>query len=197
MRSVVVVVLAVGVLLALTACDETVIDGYECPPTSPAGIIESIEVSFNTRDINDLEECLAGDFTFYFDADEVGEQVGDYTVPESWTRADFLTAVVDIFDCAYSLDISIATSDIGGPPEGDSTFTAAEVPVEMLVMVEPVNGFIARGTFTFEFRIEYNEKNKKEWFVTAWQDFTSPGESGGRNVEEASFGEILVRFLKP
>ena len=64
-------------------------------------------------------------------------------------------------------------------------------------MVEPYYGYLAKGFVTFEFGVEYNEKDEKEWLVAAWRDFTSPAGSGGRNVTEASFGEILALFYKP
>jgi hypothetical protein len=187
--------LALAVLCSFTACD----DGGTTPvfANTPAEVLELIEDVFTCRDIDGLASCLADDFTFYFDDDDVGKQVGEYTVPESWPLADFLNAVSKVFSNAHSLDISIETSNVGDPGPDDTTYTAYNVQIQFLVMVEPYYGYSAQGFVTFEFGAVYNEKNEKEWLVTAWRDFTAPAGSGGRNITPASFGEILVRFRKP
>ncbi len=199
MRPINVVIPYVVTLSVLVGCDEGIII-IEPPVTgriSPAYTVEMIEDSFNARDVNDLEYCLSTDFTFYFDDDDVGKQVGEYTVPESWTLDDFLNPVSRIFDNAFSIDISIVTKTIGDPDPDDTSYTADNVQMQFLVMVEPYYGYWAQGFITFEFGAVYNEKNEKEWLVTGWRDDTSPAGTGGRNVTEASFGEILVGFRKP
>jgi hypothetical protein len=198
MRNAAIVILAVGILLAFAACDETVIDDYyEWPPPSPAAIVESIEVSFNTRDIDDLKGCLASDFIFYFDPEDVGGGADGYIIPESWRREEFLSAAETMFDVTYGVDISIDASEVDDPIINDKKYTAAGVPVRFLIMVDAVSGFFAQGTFTFEFGGEYNAKHGNEWFVIAWRDFTAPDSKRYRNVKNMSFGEILVRFRKP
>ena len=194
MRTPEIVVLAVVVLFSFTACDDgtTPVLG-----NTPAGVLELTEEAFNSRDIDGLAGCLASNFTFYFDEDDVGDGPGDYIIPESWTSGDFLNPVSRIFDNAFSIDISIVTKTIGDPDPDDTSYTADNVQMQFLVMVEPYYGYLAQGFVTFEFGAVYNEKNEKEWLVTAWRDFTAPAGSGGRNVEEASFGEILVGFRKP
>jgi hypothetical protein len=187
--------LVLTVLLSFTACED---DGTTTPTSgnTPARLLELIEKYFNGRGINELEGSLSDEFTFYFNPEELGKQVGGYTVPESWTRADFLTAVVNVFDCAYLIEVSFDTSSVGEPGEGDSAYTAEGVPVDMVVMVDTVNAFKTIGTFNFEFRAEYNENNEKEWVVTAWKDFTLPGYSGGRGAEGISFGALLIWFFQ-
>lgn len=196
MRKVPIMILAAIVLLFFNACEE----GTTQPPPPPyeiISLIESVEESFNCRDIEDLKYCLHADFTFYFDPKDVGEETGDYIIPESWPRGQFIDIVGYIFDVVYSVDLKIDTSAIDNPITDDNAYTAADVPVRFLVMVDPVNGFLDQGTFTFELRAEYDQDPRNYWYVTAWRDFTSLPEPGGRNVEEASFGEILVRFRKP
>jgi hypothetical protein len=195
MRTPLVAGLAVAVLFPFTACD----DGGTTPifTNTLAGVLGLIEKSFNGRAVIVFGSSLSDDFTFYFNPEELGEQVGDHTIPEFWTRAVFLEAVVDVFDRAYLIEISIDTSGIGEPAGGYSTYTAEGVPVEMFVMIDTVNAFRTVGTFTFEFRAEYNEANGREWAVTAWRDYTIPGYPSGRGAEDISFGALLVYFYRP
>lgn len=193
------VVIAYAVTLSiLIGCDGRI----EPPPiegpslTTPAGTIELIEVAFNRRDVDELKECLTGDFTFHFDPEVIGNPVGDYTIPESWNRADFFYAVSRMFNTAFSVDISIVSANVGEPDPDDAYYTADNVQIRFLVMVDIIGGYLAQGFVTFEFRKEVNEKNEQEWLVTAWRDFTAPDSTGDRNIVPASFGEILVRFRK-
>jgi len=198
MRIKAIVLLTTPALFSFVACNEGVINGnHVIDRSTPAGTIELIEDYITERDIEELDKCLIADFKFYFDDDDVGKQVGEYTIPESWTSADFLSAVSRAFDNAYSIDISITSANVGEPGSDDTTYTAENVQIRFLVLVDTVNGYLAQGFVTFEFAVEYNEKNEKEWVVTTWRDFTSPAESGGRSVTEASFGEILAMFYKP
>jgi hypothetical protein len=195
MRNGAIVILAVGALLAFTACD----DGGTPPPPPPYDIIEIIECiedSFLARDTEDLKHRIHSDFTFYFDPEDVGEEIGGYIIPRSWVRDEFIGAAGNMFDMAYSIDIKIDTSVIDDPLTDDNTYTAADVPIDFLVMTDEVNGYMAQGTCTFELRGEYNQNSEKHWCVTAWRDFTSPGISGSRGITPSSFGRILIRFHK-
>lgn len=195
MRRINVVAACVVTLYVLVGCEGRI----EPPPpeNTPAEVLELIEYSFLARDVTGLERFLTADFVFYFDEDDVGKQVGEYIIPESWTLTDFLSAVSRVFDNAYSVDMSIASANVGEPGTDDTTYTADNVQINFLVMVDAVNGYLAQGFVTFEFAAVYNEKNEKEWLVAAWRDFTAPAGSGGRNITEASFGEILALFYKP
>jgi len=63
---------AVLTLLALSCGDEE--DVTPPPPAhTPADVIESVEISFNKRDIETLKKSLSRDFVFYFDPDDVGQ----------------------------------------------------------------------------------------------------------------------------
>jgi hypothetical protein len=196
MRNVTFIGLAFAALLSFTGCNE---EGSTTPTLgrTPAQVLEALERAFQERDAELLDGLIDTEFTFHFDPKDVGKQVGEYTIPESWTLTDFLSAVSRVFDNAYSIDISINSVNVGEPGPDDSTYTADNVQIRFLVMVDTVNGYLAQGFATFEFSVEYNEKNEKEWAVTAWRDFTSTTESGGRSVTEASFGEILAIFHRP
>jgi hypothetical protein len=195
MRPINAVVACIALLSVLVGCDEGTIEPPP-PPYEIIRIIECIEDSFMARDIDDLKHRIHSDFAFYFDPEDVGEEVGDYIIPESWVRDDFISAVGNMFDMAYSIDISIDTSVIDDPLTDDNAYNATYVPIDLLVLVDQVNGYMAQGTCTFELRSEYNQNSEKRWYVTAWRDYTSPEVSGGRGITPFSFGEILVRFHK-
>jgi hypothetical protein len=201
MKRINVIVGCVVTVSMFLGCGISVIDPYppDTPPslTSPAGTIELIEESFSNADIDELGKCFAADFTFHFDEDDVGKQVGEYIIPESWTSDDFFNAVDSMFGDAYAIDASFSTSNVGTPGADDTVFTADKVLMQFIVMVDPVTGYVAQGAVTFELMAEYNEKNEKEWLVTAWRDFTSTTEPGGSDISEESFGEILARYHKP
>lgn len=149
----------------------------EPPPglDTPAGVVEAIEVAYNARDIEDYKECLSPNFTFYFDPNDVGHDVGeDYTIPDSWGYDEEIPAVENMFDQLHSIDLSLTSSNIGDPGLNDTKFTASNVQIRLLVMVDPVNGFLAQGFVEFDFESYMSPKGKKLWRVKNWRDFTSP-----------------------
>jgi hypothetical protein len=198
MRTVAIMLLAGAISFSFTACDDVSVPPPGLPySNTPAEVLEQVEDSFLARGITDLEGLLTADFVFYFDDSDVGMPVGDYTIPESWTSADSLNAVRKVFSGAHSIDISIETSNVGDPGPDDTTYTAENVQMQFLVMVDVIVGYSAQGFATFDLEAAHNEKNEKEWRVTAWRDFTSSVESGDRFITPASFGEILARYYKP
>jgi len=198
MRPINVVVACIATLSVLVGCDDVTIPPPGLPySNTPAEVLEQVEDSFLARGITDLEGLLTADFVFYFNDSDVGMPVGDYTIPESWTSADFLNAVSKVFSGAHSIDISIETSNVGDPGPDDTTYTAENVQMQFLVMVDVIVGYSAQGFATFDLEAAHNEKNEKEWRVTAWRDFTSSVESGDRFITPASFGEILARYHQP
>jgi hypothetical protein len=192
MRTVLVVSLASAVLLSFTACD----DGGTTPATgnTPAHVLRSLIYAFNSRDVETLDTALADDFTFYFDEDDVGKEVGQYIIPESWTLTDFLDAVGKVFNYAHTIDMEINTSNVGAPGDDDTIYFARDVEVELLVMVEAVNGYKAHGFCDFEFEDTVTGAGPDNWVVRNWWDDTAPVKSGDRNINQASIGFIMAVF---
>jgi hypothetical protein len=154
--------------------------GQEPPPglDTPAGVVEYIEDAYNTRDIDDYKVCLSPNFTFYFDPKDVGDGVagGDYTIPDSWGYDEEVAAVENMFDQLHSIDLNLASSNIGNPGPNDTTFSPPQVQIRLLVMVDPINGFLAQGFVEFDFESYLSPKGKKLWRVKNWSDFTAPPE---------------------
>jgi|GEM_PF-1918549 len=140
---------------------------------SPAGVVEYIENAYMTRDIEDYKECLSTNFTFYFDPNDVNTVVGDYTIPTSWGYEDEIDAIGNIFDEAYSIDLKLTTSEIDDPASDATTFTAYNVQIRLLLMVDPSFGYLAQGFVDFEFESYTNDKGEKLWRVVNWWDRTA------------------------
>ncbi len=185
MRTGAILALALAVLLSFTACDETVVIDDWPPGNTPKGVLELIEDTFYSRDIDDLGGCLANNFTFYFDEDDVGDGPGDYIIPESWGRDKFLEVAGKMFDEAYDIQMDINTSNVGTPDEGDTIYFARDVEVRLLVMVDATSGFLAQDYCDFEF-VNDDSAGYDNWLITNWWDHTSEGIS--------SVGSILAWF---
>lgn len=168
-------VVVVGVL-AISGCIFGPPDdkGEEAAPEfgSPAGVVEMIEVAYTNGDIELYKECLSQNFTFYFDPNNVGDDVEGYIIPDSWGYDEEVIAVGNMFDNAYSVNLSITTANMGEPEPTDSTYTAYNINIVLLVMVDSQNGFRATGPVDFEFESYLNDKNEKQWRVRNWWDRT-------------------------
>jgi hypothetical protein len=191
MRNGIIFTVIIVLLLSFTACD----DGGTPPilGNTPAAVLGSIEEAFNSRDIDGLAGCLADDFTFHFDPNDIGSQIGDYTIPDTWGKEEFLGAVGKMFDEAYDIQMDINTSNVGTPDDNDIEYFAQDVEVNLLVMVDATNGFLADGVCDFEF-VDAGSGAPDNWVLRNWRDRTWPTDSGGRTVNRASVGFILAVF---
>jgi hypothetical protein len=177
--------------MSFTACDDgtTPILG-----NTPAAVLGSIEEAFNSRDIDGLARCLAEDFTFHFDPDDVGTIIGDYTIPATWGREDFLGACGSMFDNAYSIDFDVEYETVAEPDGGITEFTVEDVWVYLLVLVAPQNGFVAQGPCDFRFLNE-GANGTEVWIITDWWDKTSPLGTFASPTPK-SVGIILANFYQ-
>ncbi len=115
---------------------------------------------------------LGPNFVFYFDPRDVGQSApgSHYIIPESWSRDEFLQAVNNMFTKAYSIDLTISTGNVGEPRPEATEYEAENVPAELLVMTDEINGYIGDGHCDFEFEKYTSEGGKKYWRLTAWWD---------------------------
>lgn len=179
-------VISILVTLSLTACNEPT-----GPTTlfSPCECLSNVEMSFNTRDIRLYELSLSPDFVFFFDPDDVGQEVGDFTIPVSWGYEEDTTAVKNMFAGAYDISCSILESRIDDPPENAETFTAKDVEIRFLLMDDAQHGYIAQGTCDFGF-IRTEENGRYIWVIEEWRDFTS-----SKEIEPISLGGIKAIYV--
>ncbi len=166
--------------------------------TSPANVLMNVAISFNNRDINLLKAMLSENFVFYFDPRDIGQNPPgkpEYKIPESWSYAEFWQVLNNMFDKAYSINLSIATSGVGTPGENETEYQADNVDISLLVMIDELNGFVAdAGYCNFEFERYESAGGEKYWRLTKWWDRTSSGYDKNPGVEPASLGRVLSLF---
>ena len=183
--------IVVFTLATLIACEDSVGPGGN----SPAYVLELVEESFNRRAVSVLDGVLSDDFIFYFNPNDVGDTIGEFVIPASWGREDHMAACSNMFDLVYSINSIIDTTDVENPEEGATTFDANQVPVQVLVMVDSVNGFATHGFF--DFKLVYDDSaGYDDWKVSEWYDDTPTGSSTGLLSATGipSFGAILAMF---
>ena len=196
-------ILVLASLLAATACEEM----YEPPPpppppswpdlTSPANVLRTVAVSFNSRDIDLLIKSLSSNFVFYFDPRDVGRKppTNNYLIPESWPDEWFWNAARNMFKEAYSINLSINTNRVGEPEPEENTYRADNIDLVLLVMVDEVNGYVAdNGYCNFAFEVYYNEQKEKRWRLAGWWDHTSEYADATPGLIPTSLGRILAMY---
>jgi hypothetical protein len=166
-------------------------------PTTPVNVLKNVAISFNQRDINLLKAMLSTNFVFYFDPRDVGQSPpgSQYEIPESWSYAEFRQAINNMFDKAYSINLSIPTGRVGTPGENETTYKAENVTISLLVMIDELNGFIANaGYCNFEFERYTTKEGKKYWRLTGWWDRTSEFFDAYPGVAPSSLGRVLSLY---
>jgi hypothetical protein len=164
-------------------------------PTTPVNVLKNVAISFNQRDINLLKAMLSTNFVFYFDPRDVGQSPpgSQYEIPESWSYAEFRQAINNMFDKAYSINLSIPTSRVGTPGENETTYKAENVTISLLVMIDELNGFIANaGYCNFAFERYDSASGKKYWRLTGWWDRSSEFFDAYPALTPTSVGKILA-----
>lgn len=183
---------------------------YEPPPPppppswpdlkSPANVLRTVAVSFNSRDIDLLIKSLSSNFVFYFDPRDVGRKppTNNYLIPESWPDEWFWNAARNMFNEAYSINLSINTNRVGEPEPEENTYRADNVDLVLLVMVDEVNGYVADGGYChFEFEKYNDEQGRYLWRITKWWDKTEGGGEAPAGVERVPLRYILSLYEKP
>jgi hypothetical protein len=150
---------------------ETPPTGEVREPTTPENVIYNLEFSYNTRDIQLYKQCLSDNFTFYFNASDVGTDVNGYVIPSSWGYEDDWTSADNMFKNAYEITMELPEGDVGEPSPSDTTYTATNISISLLVMVDADNGFIANKG-TLEFTFVKDPDNPNYWVIKDWRDFT-------------------------
>jgi len=96
---------------------------------------------------------------------------------------------------AYSIKLLIPTSQIGTPGENETKYRAENISINLLVMVDELNGYRAdRGYCNFAFESYTSEAGKKRWRLTGWWDFTSGGYDENTAIAPGSLGRVLALY---
>lgn len=149
----------------------------EAPPVmnSPANVLKTVEIAYNQRNIEYYKSALSENFVFYFDPDDVGTKPpgSSYIIPETWSYTLDWQSTNNMFQKAFSISLTIPTGKVGTPEPEDTKFRAENVTIQLLVMIDELNGYIAnQGYCNFEFEKYKNETNEDRWRLTKWWDNT-------------------------
>lgn len=167
---------AAAALLTVACPFEPPGNGTGEPPagfTTPAGVLELIEQSYNERDIEKYKSALKRDvFVFYFNPADVGETVNGYVIPQSWTYTEDTSATKNMFEKAYDVDLLIFTENIPKPEPGATEFYITQVHIDLKVMENESKGYRAYyGYCNFKF-VNTGTSEEPHWLLTTWWDFT-------------------------
>jgi hypothetical protein len=164
--------------------------------TSPANVLRTVEASFNQRDIDLLRKSISPNFVFYFDPRDVGRTppANNNLIPESWPDEWFWNAAHNMFNEAYSINLSINTNGVGEPEPEENTYRADNIDLALLVMVDELNGYVADGYCNFEFESYPTKEGKKHWRITNWWDRTAPVNGKSNGIKPMSLGRILATY---
>ncbi len=190
-----IIIVSALALVALISCDEETASYYP-DLSSPYGVLTELVYCFNNHQedgiINRMDAVLSPNFIFYFDPEDVGDYVGYYEIPVFWTKTELMSAVRNMFNQAYSIELQIPILDesedaFGKPGEGDTAFTRINVYVNLLLMVDESNGYQAQGFCDFEF----GKDGSGNWPITIWWDRTV---MVLMTTSPVSLGKILAFF---
>jgi hypothetical protein len=194
MRRILLISLSLVILLGI-ACkeEETIIDPVpegDYTPESPEDCISNFELSFNKRNIELYKALLSPNYTFYFNPLDVGNDVDGYIIPDSWDYTEDTGATENMFTLAYDIAMQLPENDIGTPPEDATEYTASNIAISLLVMVDADNGFIANlGTVEFTF-VKIDDGGEGYWIIKDWRDFTF----AKKGTDSASLGSLKASF---
>ena len=187
MKKLIAVTTAALALLALSCGEEEGPTGPAPYPAldSPDHVLTNVEMSFHRRDDARLKAALDEDaFVFYFDPWDVGEIVGNYYIPVSWTYAEFVQTCANMF--AEVADLNLDIGAVGSPVPNAVTYIGSNVSYNFAVILGGQNGLSIDGG-RFNFRFEKGAAGK--WRLVTWRDFEAWGDE-----EPVSFGKILATF---
>ncbi len=171
-----VIIASITASLLLLACGEEQITGPQEPdrllPGTPVEVLKNNELAFTNCDSNLLNGMLSPDFTFYFDARDVGQSPpgSRYVIPEYWSRPEFSTAVANMFKKAYSVYLNTIKWRVGQPGAEETEYKAEDLNTALLAMIDEATGYYGEGPCDFAFEKYTSKEGGKYWHLTEWRD---------------------------
>ncbi|UCH78401.1 MAG: hypothetical protein JSU81_00185 [Candidatus Coatesbacteria bacterium] len=151
----------------------------EPPPEmdSPVNVLRNVEIAYNSRNIDLYKKALSPSFVFYFDPNDVGQSPPgkQYVIPESWSYTEDWDATRNMFNQAHSISLLIKKDKVGQPEPEATVYRADNVIIDLLVMVDELNGFQAgeTGYCNYQFESYEGAGGKKLWRLRTWWDRTA------------------------
>jgi hypothetical protein len=165
---------------------------------SPADCLKCVEVSFNRRDARLLNDMLSPAFVFHFHPYDVGYWPpgrNDYKIPETWPRGEFVAAACNMFKEAHSISLTIPISGVGEPGPEETTYTADNVAVRIIVLRDKLSGYgVDAGHCNFAFERYDDGDGDKLWRLTECRDDTGHMCDGQTGIIPVSLGVILAMY---
>lgn len=198
MRKIILLPIILALALLALSCHE------ENPPTGPEGwqettspfnVLWNVCYCFHNQSETDIVKkfsaLLSDDFIFYFKPDDIGDDVGGYVIPTFWTKDEFMIAINNMFNHAYSLDFDIPILEqgeeaFGRPAEGDTTFSKNNVTISFILMVDSTNSYMVQGFCDFKF----SRGENGQWYLSEWRDHTAQLLC----TDPSSLGHVLAMF---
>jgi hypothetical protein len=94
---------------------------------TPSGVVASLEQAINNLNDTAYRGLMHDSMTFYFDDDDVGDEVNGYTIPESWPLSIDYPEVKSFFVETYSMNCEIDENAVGAPATEAETYTSPPV----------------------------------------------------------------------
>lgn len=159
------------------------------PALEPKLVLANLTLAFENADPAILRRNLNADFTFYFNAGDVGEELTTgYVIPASWDRNEFFHAAEKLIESAHSASLKGPWDAIGSPGPGVGEY-GAEVGLTFVVIQDASREYRAAGSCRFGFV----KSSGGMWELASWWDYTSVLEL---DAGEASLGRILALYYE-
>jgi len=166
----------------------------------PAAVTQALAKAFSRADIKALQNCLAPDFTFYFNELDVATVVARadtepaYNVPPKWTYQEFILAVGEMLTSVDFVVLSFQADKLT-PTADATTFEAKEVPVRLSVMFDTTHGAdLTNVTADLAFENAAAPGAPAAWRLKSWRDNSHGAGGAEMGYKPASIGQLFAAY---
>ena len=202
---------ALLLVLLLSGCDADPIrpEGPQAPTfvplTSRSAVLNNVEVGWNKRRADKIDDLLDANFIFFFAAGDVGG-----SIPSSWDRAEELATTEALFTSntapsptgpvcrAVRIDLLYDDTLVWDPVVPASapseTWYTATMFYTFTFEMEPDNTFIAQNGAKAEFTVR---QVGEEWRLVEWRDLGSTivaTSSGAEADQSTTWGGVKALY---
>ena len=166
-------------ILSISACwnpfnpeknPNPVTNQYYVPADSAWKVLENLEYSYASMDIDRYIACFRSDFEFHLLEVDWDDYTGNGVIDEYWGLALEEEYHIAMFNYVSSIDLTLS-GDSEFSWSGDPTGMALALPrtFDLKVYTDGVNGYCASGSALFICR----EDEAGEWYIWQWWDQSS------------------------
>lgn len=171
--------------------------------TSPANVLDNLQVAYRHKNAVEYLDCLAEDFIFFLNEED---WTNDPTLPQYWGKAEE-TAIHenmfadggDVERISLTLTLEGEPVQVPGPEPGDPPHWQYQESVDLRVYVGATI-YLATAPSLYEFQIDEDEEGpagETLWEIWRWYDLEEQyrPEAPEPGTERATFGRIKAQFL--